>query len=525
MAPNKIYCESDKNMPNIGAAMLAKITGRVSTRSQSNICQAVKMLPEKKFSKAKDSLSKRKADQLSPPKGKTTKRSALADINNKNMNMKMNNQPCKKSTVVNEKQAQNHIKQKEIVKITTIAETKAAVVINLKPSSKVVDTENVDPKAKPVKHCKNVVNKENAEPKDSDKFDSIHKVTSSGKLSNKFRRSLDTGHDKSDESSLYTSALDEVSHDGGDSSKILSPVKKLEIKDEKCSDSPKVPAGVEDFDKENMLDPIQVSNYAMEIFEYMKQREKTFQVDNYMSRQVLISPWMRSLLVDWMVEVQENFELNHETLYLGVKITDVYLNKIVVGKEILQLVGAAALFIASKYDERMPPLIDDFIYICENAFTRDDIIKMEMDVFRVIGFNLGIPLSYRFLRRYARCCKATMPTLTLARYILELSLMEYHFIFVSESKIAAAALYLALRMKKISGWTTTLEYYSGYKLPDFMEIALELNSMLHKKPKDQLKTVRNKYSHKIFFEVAKTPLIDDIALCTEPTKESLERKV
>lgn len=66
--------------------------------------------------------------------------------------------------------------------------------------------------------------------------------------------------------------------------------------------------------------------------------------------QVLISKWMRSLLVDWMVEVQENFELNHETLYLGVKITDVYLNKVVVVKEMLQLVGAAALFIASKYD-------------------------------------------------------------------------------------------------------------------------------------------------------------------------------
>ena len=89
-----------------------------------------------------------------------------------------------------------------------------------------------------------------------------------------------------------------------------------------------------------------------------------------------------------------------------------------------------------------------------------------------------------------------MPTLTLARYILELSLMEYHFIFVSESKIAAAALYLALKMKNISGWTPTLEYYSGYKLNDFVVIALELNAMLHKKPKEQLKTVRNKYSHK-----------------------------
>lgn len=48
----------------------------------------------------------------------------------------------------------------------------------------------------------------------------------------------------------------------------------------------------------------------------------------------------------------------------------------------------------------MPPLIDDFIYICENAFTREDIIKMEMDVFRVIGFNLGIPLSYRYIDNF-----------------------------------------------------------------------------------------------------------------------------
>lgn len=54
--------------------------------------------------------------------------------------------------------------------------------------------------------------------------------------------------------------------------------------------------------------------------------------------------------MDWMVDVQENFELNHETLYLGVKITDLYLTKVVVAKEILQLVGAAALFLASKYE-------------------------------------------------------------------------------------------------------------------------------------------------------------------------------
>jgi cyclin B len=69
-----------------------------------------------------------------------------------------------------------------------------------------------------------------------------------------------------------------------------------------------------------------------------------------MEKQPSISEWMRSLLVDWMVEVQESFELNHETLYLAVKLVDLYLMKVPVSKEILQLIGAAALFIACKYD-------------------------------------------------------------------------------------------------------------------------------------------------------------------------------
>lgn len=34
-----------------------------------------------------------------------------------------------------------------------------------------------------------------------------------------------------------------------------------------------------------------------------------------------------------------------------------------------------------------------------------------------------------------------------------------------------------------------------------------MNTNLHQKPRDAIKTVRNKYSHKIFFEVAKIPLV------------------
>ncbi|CAH1183322.1 unnamed protein product [Phaedon cochleariae] len=270
-----------------------------------------------------------------------------------------------------------------------------------------------------------------------------------------------------------------------------------------------VPENVDDFDKENWDDVYQVSHYAMDIFNYLKDRESQFKIPDYMDRQICLTRWMRSLLIDWMVEIQESFELNHETLYLGVKLVDMYLSKMTVGKETLQLVGAAAMFIASKFDERIPPMIDDFLYICDGAYSRRELIRMEMNLLKMCGFDLGIPISYRFLRRYARCAKITMPVLTLARFVLEFSLMNYATISIRDSKLACAALYLALKMKKISEWTPTLEFYTGYKLDEFKDVATVLNTGLHHPIKTQLMTVRNKYSHKIFFEVAKTPLISN----------------
>lgn len=73
---------------------------------------------------------------------------------------------------------------------------------------------------------------------------------------------------------------------------------------------------------------------------------------------------MRSILVDWMVEVQESFELNHETLYLAVKLVDFYLMRQFVGKSKLQLIGATAVFIAAKFDVSvLVSLVAQFILV------------------------------------------------------------------------------------------------------------------------------------------------------------------
>ena len=90
-----------------------------------------------------------------------------------------------------------------------------------------------------------------------------------------------------------------------------------------------------------------------------------------------------------------------------------------------------------------------------------------------------------------------MNVLTYARYILETALLEYKFnVDISESKLAAAALVLAFKVNKTEGWLNTLVFYSGYTLSDLKELVDSLLNMLQQYPKENLKTVRQKYSHK-----------------------------
>jgi len=276
------------------------------------------------------------------------------------------------------------------------------------------------------------------------------------------------------------------------------------------------PEGILDFDGETMGDPMQNGEYVMETFQYYKDREAQFQVGDYISQQLEITEAMRAILVDWLVEVQESFELNHETLYTAVKITDIYLSKKQVKKEELQLVGATACLIACKVDERIPPLVDDFLYVCDDAYNRDELMRMERKMLKVVGFDLGYSLSYRYVRRYGRVCRVNMPVLTLARYILEMSLMEYSLnTNTSEAKLAASSLVLAMKMKGLTGFTATLEYYSGFKLSELEDLFNRLIAMLKKPSGANLKTIKSKYSHKVFHEVAVIPVPEGLTVQEE----------
>ncbi|XP_076962543.1 G2/mitotic-specific cyclin-B3 [Callospermophilus lateralis] len=263
----------------------------------------------------------------------------------------------------------------------------------------------------------------------------------------------------------------------------------------------------EDIDKDHS-DPCFNSIYAKDIFSYLKKREENFILIKYMDKQTDINSDMRAILVDWLVEVQMTFEICHETLYLAVKLVDHYLMKAVCQKDKLQLLGSTAFLIAAKFEEPSPPCVDDFLYICDDIYKRDELLAMEISILQALNFDINIPIAYHFLRRYARCVHASMKTLTLSRFICEMTLQEYDYVQERASKLAAGSFLLALYMKKLEHCVPILEYYSGYKSSELHPLVRRLNFMLTFSSYNRLKTVYSKYSHQIFFEVAKIPPLD-----------------
>lgn len=86
---------------------------------------------------------------------------------------------------------------------------------------------------------------------------------------------------------------------------------------------------------------------------------------------------MRSILIDWLIDVHLKFKLLPETLFLTINLIDRYLSKNAILRSKLQLVGVSSLFIACKYEEIYAPELKDFVYVCDHAYNKEEILEME----------------------------------------------------------------------------------------------------------------------------------------------------
>lgn len=192
-----------------------------------------------------------------------------------------------------------------------------------------------------------------------------------------------------------------------------------------------------------------------------------------MKSQTDISEKMRSILVDWLIEVHLKFKLIPETLYLTVNLIDRYLEREHVQRSKLQLVGVTAMLIASKYEEIYAPIVKDFVYITDNAYTKEEILAMERKMLAVLDFDIQTVSPLRFLERYDKVVGGDEFMFNMGKYLIELSLVQYRMNQFSPSEIAASALYLSMKMLKRGHWNDRLIRHSHFQENDLRNCAKE----------------------------------------------------
>lgn len=266
-----------------------------------------------------------------------------------------------------------------------------------------------------------------------------------------------------------------------------------------------LPRPLEDIDVD-FDDPQACTEYAEDIMNHFYNMEMPYMPPpDYMTAQADITPKMRGILLDWLVDVSLKFKQSQETMYLTVSVMDRFLAKASIKRSKLQLVGITSMLIASKVCEIYPPLVRDFRYMCDNAYSRQEILDMEHLIVGELDFAMQPPFPLHFLRRFSKAANSDLTTHTTAKYLMELTIPDYESVQYLPSSIAAAAMCLALKMNRFGSWDNTMIHYSRYTEDELAPIVAHLNNLHAKASTSSLKAVWKKYSKKKFLSVALLP--------------------
>lgn len=228
----------------------------------------------------------------------------------------------------------------------------------------------------------------------------------------------------------------------------------------------------QDLDDEDQDDPLMVSEYVNDIFPYLNELEiKTLPDPGYLFKQTQLKPKMRSILVDWLVEMHQRFRLLPETLFLAINIMDRFMSLEVVQIDKLQLLATGLLFIAAKYEEVFSPSVKNYAYFTDGSYTEDEILQAEKYILTILNFDLNYPNPMNFLRRILKADDYDVQLRTLGKYLLEITIIDYKFIGILPSLCLAAAMYIArLILGKDPVWNGNLIHYSGgYRVADMKD--------------------------------------------------------
>ena len=226
--------------------------------------------------------------------------------------------------------------------------------------------------------------------------------------------------------------------------------------------------------------------------------------------QKYINEKMRTILLDWLIDVHSKFKLVDETLFLTINIIDRYLSKQSINKKYFQLLGITAMFIASKYEDIYPPEIKEFIFMTDNAYTPEELIKLESDILDKIEFNMTYPTSLRFLEIFKKKLHLKDLDFNRCRYFIEICLFDYNCCHFSPSLIAATSIFLNHKINKTKNKDYNfleekiLKNHIGYYIKEIYPCLYYLVNMLKQinDPNYKYTSLKRKFGKEEFMKVS-----------------------
>lgn len=259
----------------------------------------------------------------------------------------------------------------------------------------------------------------------------------------------------------------------------------------------------EDFDEHlDYYDTTMVAEYSEEIFTYMSELENQAMPNpRYMDGQHEIEWAMRTTLIDWLLQVHMRYHMLPETLWIAINILDRFCSVRCVSLTKFQLVGVTAMFVAAKYEEIMAPSVDEFVFMTEKGYTKEEILKGERVILGCLEFNISPYCSpYSWVRRISKADDYDIQTRTLSKFLMEVTLLDHRFLRARPSMIAAIGMYLARRM--LGGeWNEAFIYYSDYTEAQLIVPTGFLLELLAEKDFEE-RFVYKKYASKRFLKAS-----------------------
>ena len=195
--------------------------------------------------------------------------------------------------------------------------------------------------------------------------------------------------------------------------------------------------------------PQLVKPYKYRIREFLQKRDRFQKIDQkFISNQEDINSKMRSILVDWLVDVSVKFKFNEITLFSAICLLDKFLQTKQVQRNRLQLLGITCLMIVSKFEEIYPPSIKEFVKVCDKAYSQDEFLDSEADILQTLQFDIAVTPSIVFYRDFTQDIGFSPKVKCFGSYLLETSLLDVSTRKYTNREIACGTLFLINKIFK-----------------------------------------------------------------------------